>query len=1811
MPSFYVGQTDYITQLNVLSSSMVLPTVAGNSGKYLITDGTNTSWATIPTATNLVLGLVKVDGTTITINNGVISGTPAYSYSLPIATTSVLGGVKVDNTTITINNGVISAPYAYTLPTASTSVLGGVKVDGTSITINGSGVISYTLPTASTSVLGGVKVDGSTLAYNASGQLYYTGLPPGGIPVASTSVLGGVKVDGTTITINNGVISILLLSPTLTTPTLGVASATTINKVAITAPANGSTLTIADGKTLTASNTLTFTGTDASSVNFSSGGTVVYTSNKLSVHSSTTSAELASIISDETGSGSLVFSASPTFTGILSAAAISANTVSSNNNIAGYSTTITNTLTTTLTNSSNYQQYFTGTATQIVVLPVTSTLVTGQQYQIVNNSTGNITVQSSGLNTVLIVPASTSATFTVTAITGTSAASWYASFNGFTTVTGTGTNVLATSPVLVTPTLGVASATTINKVAITTPATGSTLTIAEGKTLTASNTLTFTGTDASSVNFSTGGTVAYTANKLSAFAATTSAELLGIISDETGSGSLVFSASPTLNSPTLVTPTLGVASATTINKVTITTPASGSILTIADNKTLTVNNTLAFTGTDASSINFGIGGTVVYTGSKLSVFAATTSSELAGVISDETGSGALVFATSPTLNSATLTSPTLTTPTLGIASATTINKVTITTPITGSTLTIADNKILTVNNTLTFTGTDLSSVNFSSGGTVAYTANKLSVFAATTSSELAGVISDETGTGALVFATSPTLVTPTLGVASATTINKVAITAPATGSTLTIAEGKTLTASNTLTFTGTDLSSVNFSTGGTVVYTSNKLSAFAGTTSSELASIISDETGSGALVFSASPTLTTPTLGIASATTINKVAITTPATGSTLTIADGKTLTASNTLTFTGTDLSSVNFSTGGTVVYTSNKLSVFAATTSSELAGVISDETGSGALVFGTSPAITTSLTTPSTNFALLNTTATTVNFAGSATTLNIGASSGITTINNDLTISGNLIVNGTTTTINATTISVDDINITLGSTASPTDVSAVGGGITLKGATDKYITWSAANGWTSSEPFNIVGGKTFKISGIDVLSGTTLGSGVTTSSLTSVATIGTGTWEGTIIAGQYGGTGVANTGKTITLGGNLTTSGAFDTTFTATGITSLTLPTSGILATTSNKLSAFAATTSAELLGIISDETGTGSLVFATSPTLVTPTLGVASATTINKVAITAPATGSTLTIAEGKTLTASNTLTFTGTDLSSVNFSTGGTVVYTSNKLSVHAATTSSELASIISDETGTGSLVFATSPTLITPVLGIASATTINKVAITTPATGSTLTIADGKTLTASNTLTFTGTDASSVSFGSGGTVAYTSNKLSAFAATTSAELLGIISDETGTGSLVFATSPAITTSLTTPSTSFALLNTTATTINAFGAASALSMGAGYGTTTINNDLIINGNFVVNGSLSTTINRVTITAPATASTLTIADGKTLTASNTLTFTGTDASSVAFGSGGTVAYTSNKLSAFAGTTSTELASIISDETGSGSLVFATSPALVTPTLGVASATTINKVTITAPSLGSTLTIANDKILTVNNTLTFTGTDLSSVNFSTGGTVAYTANKLSAFAATTSTELASIISNKTGTGNLVFAASPTFSGVISLAANAYIDGLQNVDNTRDLDKPVSTATNDALNLRAPKISPTFTGITTAAAFQEYYTVPAIVSNIATLNYSQSAIFYLTGLSANFTAAFTNVPTTAGYISTATLIIVQGVTTYGPSSITINGVAQTIKWQGGAVPLNVASRVNLLTYSFIQTTPSTWTVIGNLTSYA
>jgi hypothetical protein len=108
------------------------------------------------------------------------------------------------------------------------------------------------------------------------------------------------------------------------------------------------------------------------------------------------------------------------------------------------------------------------------------------------------------------------------------------------------------------------------------------------------------------------------------------------------------------------------------------------------------------------------------------------------------------------------------------------------------------------------------------------------------------------------------------------------------------------------------------------------------------------------------------------------------------------------------------------------------------------------------------------------------------SGDTITIGLPSNVT-IGNNLIVTGDLTVNGTTTTINSTTLSVDDKNIELASVATPTDTTADGAGITIKGTTDKTFNWlDATDSFTSSEHIDLASGKVFKINNSTVLSST-----------------------------------------------------------------------------------------------------------------------------------------------------------------------------------------------------------------------------------------------------------------------------------------------------------------------------------------------------------------------------------------------------------------------------------------------------------------------------------------------------------------------------------------------------------------------------------------------------------------------------------------------------------------------------------------------------------------------------------------------------
>jgi hypothetical protein len=215
-----------------------------------------------------------------------------------------------------------------------------------------------------------------------------------------------------------------------------------------------------------------------------------------------------SLASDNSGSGTVSTGGTLTVqggNGIVTSVTGSTFTISSTG-AGGYTSTATGGTTTTLTATSSANQFFTGTTTQTVKLPSTATLTVGQEFFITNNSTGALTIQTSAAGAIVTQAAGTQITFTVAS---TGAQTWVYEYTGAQDITGTGNLVFSNSPTLATPTLGAATATTINKVTITAPATAATLTILNNKTFTVNKSITLDGTDSTTITLpSTTGTVA-------------------------------------------------------------------------------------------------------------------------------------------------------------------------------------------------------------------------------------------------------------------------------------------------------------------------------------------------------------------------------------------------------------------------------------------------------------------------------------------------------------------------------------------------------------------------------------------------------------------------------------------------------------------------------------------------------------------------------------------------------------------------------------------------------------------------------------------------------------------------------------------------------------------------------------------------------------------------------------------------------------------------------------------------------------------------------------------------------------------------------------------------------------------------------------------------------------------------------------------------------------------------------------------------------------------------------------------------------
>ena len=565
---------------------------------------------------------------------------------------------------------------------------------------------------------------------------------------------------------------------------------------------------------------------------------------------------------------------------------------------------------------------------------------------------------------------------------------------------------------------------------------------------------------------------------------------------------------------------------------------------------------------DASSkINNINVGNITITGSSNTVSSTDTNGN---IVLTPNGTGKLVL-NNPYINGTTDTLAEYIYDTVGGA-VTQGNGITVTPSDGSNTTTISIDTAVTV---------DLNTAQTLTNKTINLTSNTL----VATSAQLATALTDETGTGVVVFSNTPTLVTPVLGVATATSINKVTITTPATGSTLTIADGKTLTASNTLTFTGTDASSVAFSAGGTVAYVANKLSVFAATSSSELAGVISDETGTGALVFANTPTLVTPVLGAATATSItatsgnmvinaaagnNNVNLVPTGTGTVDVGSKRITSLAEPTADSDAATKYYVDAARSGLDIKNSVKVATTANITLSNTQTIdgVALSVGDRVLVKDQSSAVQNGV------YVVASGSWTRATDADAPAELNPGTFVFVEqgTVNSD---TGFVV-----TSDGALTIGTDAINWTLFSTSGTLIAGAglskngytlevnVANGIEVSSDNVQLASSVAGAGLTySSGVLNVVGTAdriTVNADSIDIAS-TYVGQ----STITTLGTIGTGVWQGTIINPTYGGTGVNNGSKTITLGGNFTHTGAHTLGLTTTANTSVTLPTTGTLAT------------------------------------------------------------------------------------------------------------------------------------------------------------------------------------------------------------------------------------------------------------------------------------------------------------------------------------------------------------------------------------------------------------------------------------------------------------------------------------------------------------------------------------------------------------------------------------------------------------------------------------------------------------------------
>lgn len=351
-------------------------------------------------ATSLTLGwtgqLALTRGGTaasLTASNGGI----VYSTSSAMA---ILSGTATANQHLA--SGASGAPSWTTATYPATTTINQLLYSSAANTIVGLATANGGMLNASSSGVPSVTVTPTLgVQQTTQGQLILANTAAGAFPVtlqSSNSTSAAWTFTLPTSAGTNGYV--LATNGSGVTSWIAVAGTGTVTSVDVSGGTTGLTTS---GGPITSAGTITLAGT----LVVSNGGTgrTTLTSNVVYKGAGTSAIATSSITDDGTTVTTTLPGVSPNFA-------------------SGYTTTATAAGTTTLTVASTRFQFFTGTTTQTVVLPVTSTLFTGLSYTVANNSTGVVTVQSSGANNVLVMGPQSVATFVCILTSGTTAASW-------------------------------------------------------------------------------------------------------------------------------------------------------------------------------------------------------------------------------------------------------------------------------------------------------------------------------------------------------------------------------------------------------------------------------------------------------------------------------------------------------------------------------------------------------------------------------------------------------------------------------------------------------------------------------------------------------------------------------------------------------------------------------------------------------------------------------------------------------------------------------------------------------------------------------------------------------------------------------------------------------------------------------------------------------------------------------------------------------------------------------------------------------------------------------------------------------------------------------------------------------------------------------------------------------------------------------------------------------------------------------------------------------------------------------------------